>query len=524
LRPETVVWPSFTEKWNAPTPSPAAPDTQTICLTVQDGGVYVSQPGQKWVNVEVGLRTLFGQRRLASHGYEFDGPLTLNQPWFGNDVEGPADRLLLGLQGPVNWQGLGQTFLLQRQTSQEAPIREALNLLADSAGTLDASERADKLARGQQALRAATLRFVLGDESRWLERVLEGLAHYERGRALLGLNDRVLARNAFVAAAVAFYEGLEGEDLRAASGTQGGLSAVPAPRLHPGLSFGQLSAKEQGLLLARFYYPWALLQARWLDDALPAEQAEDTLPKWMREQDLMGAFRLAESVLNPAVESLGAQYGLALAHARQATPESQHAATMLLEELQNASAAGVSEPARAVLEGYRQAAFVAHAELLWKQARGAPTHGLLHDLGYLQETFLAHYPLGQRSVAFTRMLQARFDFELAHAEQAFKAGRHEAARDLYMEVLAGPEAQEVLSTVVRVRALGNVLDGALQGADVAACQRLARQIQAEWPNLETGSLSDAEMIRLQQLIERAKKLPDTKAEQREAQPIPLTLE
>jgi hypothetical protein len=261
----------------------------------------------------------------------------------------------------------------------------------------EAAERAQRLGQGQQLLRSATQGLPLSNQLRWQGRVLEGLAHYERGRALLAVRTakaKLEAESAFLAAAVACHEALAGarKDLAPVTEVAPGLAERNAPKLSASTRLRDLLPVEQALLLARFYKAWALFHLKQLT-AFP--ETEELASAEVASEDPAALFETAAGALDQSVEGLAARYGQALALAQtQRLGEAQ----TILTELGSTSVAGLAPGAHAHVQGLRQWALVEAARLDMQLREWAKVRTVV-------EAFRLRFPLDSDAPAARELAQ-----------------------------------------------------------------------------------------------------------------------
>jgi ferric-dicitrate binding protein FerR (iron transport regulator) len=351
--------PLWTGPWQAEAPALAAPAPSSAsfsCLSVLSGSVTVTNAAQPQGSaIYAGRRMFFGSNLPASDGVlaKQRSGLDTREGWSEAGGTGPQDRGLLGLS-TFNWADLGKRLnLADLNTASKAGVdtkmNEAIRLLAEAQNFTNPAERAARLAQGQAALRSATTEYQLNDERRLTARTLEGLTHYQRGRLLLTVNDnaaRLLAREAFRDASVAFYEalnGVDGQDIKLLDRT--------APRIAVGLPFSEYTTGDQAYILASFYQPWAILNYQAMTKEFPVEGKISRL----ESESPVQAFDKAANLLGRTVESWACRHGAALAD-REAGHLQESIARW--QELTTASLAGASAEARRSGEGLRQAAYL----------------------------------------------------------------------------------------------------------------------------------------------------------------------
>lgn len=390
----------------APVAPPARP--KPACVTVFAGTVYAyAAEDVQGVTLEASHRALFGGLSLPlSAGVPFSDRQALDslrEPWSSLDGQTPPGLALLGLFPPFDWKelvprlGLGSGVLASPAAATD--LQDAVKALEAAEDSGDAAERAQRLGQGQQLLRSATQGLPLSNELRWQGRVLEGLAHYERGRALLAVRTgkaKSEAESAFLAAAVACHEALAGarKDLAPVTEVAPGLAERNAPKLSATTRLRELLPVEQALLLARFYKASALFHLKRLT-AFPETEGTDN--KQVASEDPAALFETAAAALDRSVEGLAARYVQALALAQTSR---QGEAQTILTELGATSVAGLTPAARAHVQGLRQWALVEAARLYlpsreWGKLRTAI------------EAFRLRFPLDSDAPAARELAQVR---------------------------------------------------------------------------------------------------------------------
>jgi hypothetical protein len=189
--------------------------------------------------------------------------------------------------------------------------------------------------------------------------VLEGLAHYERGRVLLAIGTpqaRSGAQAAFLASTVAFREALEGGMDDPAAPHAPGLGELKlAPKVVATMRLKDFSQDEAALLLTQFYRPWALYQMR----ELPAD-GESADPAATADENLPALFDATCDTLGRSVEGVASRLGKARALLQAGRKVEAMAA---LDEICVIPVAGMNDDARAQAEGLRQTAHLERAKL-----------------------------------------------------------------------------------------------------------------------------------------------------------------
>ena len=362
------AWPPDWAGAYSPKQTRAAGQAQVACVTVLEGTAYVREPSSaQEVPVSFLARSVLGPGRSAADIMLFEDRQALDsrrEPWHGLQGRAPPALGLLGLLPPFDWVDLGANMGLTEAVvgaSVQEAVKAALQVLAQAEATAEPALRAERFGKGQQDLRLATQGLPLASDLRWPGRVLEGLAHYERGRALLAVGTseaKSQAHSAFLAATLAFHEALTGGGADRPLLVARGLAARDKPpEVSAEMALRLLLRDEQALLLAQFYEPWALCQLRLL---APAAGTQEKLPAPVADQDSVALFEATGRVLEHSVEGLAARHGQARALALAGRPQD---ALALLQELMAASVAGLRADLRPYVEGIRQAAHLDAARL-----------------------------------------------------------------------------------------------------------------------------------------------------------------
>lgn len=482
-------WPSWTEPWTSEKREPP-PAATLACVTVFKGAAYIhTNDYPKGFPVGAGRRVTFTASRLPVERQEFDDWEALDsrrEPWHGLDGVLPPGLALLEVFPPFNWKELGErTGLLSSDTpggtDVAASIKEAFGTLAKAQEIGDPVARAAQLSQGQQALRAAMQGLPLSSELRWIGRTIEGLAHFERGRCLQAvateqaLND---AAGAFQAASVAFHEALAGssqQDLQTDATVAPGLGSFPAPKLAVGSRLRDLTPVEQGMLLARFYLPWALRANASLS------RNEDEVEKMAREP-LPPLFEQAAALMDASVEGLASRYGRALAMADEGRVDE---GLEILAGIRSCSVAGLPDAVRVQVEGLRQAAHVASVRIHadrgeWDQVRD------------ILDMFRARYPISTNGPAEERMKEIQSRALRSGADAAFEKKDWLAALQQYDALLRESGAEAFLTPATYWTLRLRELEVALAANKGVEATRLAQLIKHDGvPHLSAEDLARA---------------------------------
>jgi len=453
-RPVETVWPVELEPVPGTAQPPAATGEYPAVVTVLSGTVYIAnQKLPSGVPVSRGCRAVFGPQTRSIAALDLAASHVLEsrqgKTWHALDGVSPQDRTVIGLFEPPDFEDLGQRLNMAGNTTPAVAkaVTEALALLQAATQTAaPAQARAEQLAAAQQALRVAYAPLKATDDHRALGRLVEGLAHLERGRALMACSaaaasaaarekDRSAAAAAFDAARVAFEEALN---------VDSGAPVTVDPKSDwarqlaagPSVTLRELSPANQAALLGISHHA---LARYWLARAAgPGASAEESDLK----ADSAGAVEAAREfdalrgALSRSVEALAVRLaeGLSLeaagdVRAQEPGPEAQAKtlrgkAVEALEEVLAAPLAGWNEQSRRCGEGLRQAALLALVR----------THLANHDAAQARaaaDDFRILYPLdtaGPVAREIARLLQRHV---LLSADAALQAGQHQAAAEAY---------------------------------------------------------------------------------------------
>jgi hypothetical protein len=504
--------PEWTGPWTPGQPS-AASEGELACLTVYRGSAYVhTNDHPNGYPVMAGSRVGFTAAKLPLYTQEFDDWEALDsrrQRWHVLDGVSPSSLALLGLYPPFKWQDLGMRMGLLTQDVPGGPdvakaLRGAFDVLAQAEGQKDIGARAADLSQGQQALRDASQGLPLSTELRWLGRVVEGLAHFERGRCLRAVDteqSRADAMGAYQAAAVAFHEALAGSqrDLKTDATVAPGLGELPAPELSVTSRLRELTPVEQGLLLARFYLPWAQQASAELsnESGKAATLAREPLPP---------LFEQAAALLEATVEGLSARLGRARALADEDRTDE---ALNVLAELRAFSVAGLPDATRARVEGLRQAAHIETVRIYAARRQWGHVEDVL-------DAFQMRYPLSMNGPAAQEMERIRAEALAKAADAAFDRKDWLTANQLYT-LLLGPEAAGTMPPERYWSLRVKHLEAALAAGKGIEAARIARSLKADG----LGHLDAAARARVEELNVKAKELF---RKQRQEKRLPTTIE
>ena len=454
---------------------PEKPESELpAVVTVISGGIAaMNDVVREGVSTPQGnrLRLYKGSKDLTGKSVDLSGSRVIEtrrgNSWHSSDGNGPQDRALVGLFDKCDFTELGQRLGMTKNTP--GAIAEALVQLQEGMKATDPSARAEKLAAGQQALRAAYEPLAADDERRDFGRMLEGLAHLERGRSLMQAStpDKVAAHAAFDAARVAFEEAIRPD---------GSVDNKPdwARQIAAGTSvtLHELSPANQSALLATFNHAVAQV---WL-------AADETATK-ERTSEAAKELEALRNDLNKAVEGMAAR----LAHGMilQSGGRSDKAVEAYAEVLA-VPMAGWSDATRHYGDGLKQASLLAMARLFHQTQQVEKLRTAVRDFAIL-------YPLDETAATqeIRRELSAGLE-ELGDREN--KAGRFETAVDAYSEVL---ELKKDDSDI-QVKAA----KAAVQGKDRAQAEAVINKL-----NEKRAKLNDVQQVELDKLNTQLEKLP-----------------
>jgi hypothetical protein len=366
VKPSAAVSPSlFVFETTADSSRQSEPSAQSaVVLTVIRGADLLTTEHSSDVPVIAGQRTLITASSRMARKVNMSTSKVLetrgDNGWHSSsNGNGPQDRRQLGLM---------QTPRIGELASRLQLDQRGLTALKDALDTLDKAmleknpaQRAQQLSLGQQALRAACEPLDPTDECRRFGRMLEGLAHMQRGFTLLEIvstERNATAYIAFTAASVAFDEAQQ--PIRILG------QPLPSKPIQPTwfrtlcengipVDISTLSAIDQSWLNASFHFPIAeLWRARTAENALQKELASHAATEF---------FALRSDRDNPSHEPLGRSVELFAAMlgeslALELAGEPVKACDVLHHDLMSTPIVGMNATARAHCEGIRQAAFL----------------------------------------------------------------------------------------------------------------------------------------------------------------------
>lgn len=508
--PSVARMPQGLDAWKAAAPAEkpgAAPGV--VALAVQDGTVYIHTPDYpRGLAIEALRRVVFGPGKPLNGGGVLAAPHALDsrrEAWAAADGSGPQDRVLLGLFAPFDFQDLSRRFGLQGdlpggETAAKA-MQTALSELQAAGAAVQPADIAARLSHGQQLLREVAQGFPLSFEGRRRARVLEGLAHYERGRVLQALNTaqgRSGAQAAFLAATVAFNEAMSGGSGEESVPRAPGLAELKlAPRVDAATRLRDLSADESAFLLAEFYRPWALFHMQ--ETGAAAE---------MPASDAVQAFDAALELCGRSVEGLAARYGKALALQRAGRTSEALAA---LDELSGTSVAGLNNDSLALAHGLRQAAHV-------ERVRIHAVAGQSEGVNAASEEFRTRYPLDADGPAGQAIRDLQHALLFQSASKALQERRFDDASRFYVAIFSRAGLVDSLAAEALYALRLDYLEALIGKEDGRTAVRVAKEAE----KLAPSGRSAAEKARADVLIERARALAERQKREAKAEPAAKT--
>lgn len=458
-RPAEAVWPEALEPAPGGAVRAAAPGVDLpAAVTAFSGTAYVAnEKAPAGIGITAGSRALLWRhmRSIAPLAVEASRVLEARQgrTWHTLDGVTPQDRTVIGLLERPDFDDLNRRLNMAGNTSPAVAqaVAEALALLQDAAQTAAPAERAEKLATAQQALRLAYAPLRASDEHRAVGRLVEGLAHLERGRALIASapapsqpnmpvrpagaaapeSVRTAATAAFDAARVAFEEALGVESGAALPAADAQCDWARQLAAGPSVTLRELSPANQAALLAAFHHAVARYWLARIASAPPpagAAEPEKEAAEAAKEFDAL------RGALGRSVETLATRLaeGLALEAAAGSAETQAKAlrgkAVEALEEVLAAPLAGWADASRRRGEGLRQVALLALVRAHLANQEPAQARAAAEDFRIL-------YPLdtgGPVAREIAELLNADL---LKQADAAFAAGHQQAAVMAYDEWL-----------------------------------------------------------------------------------------
>jgi hypothetical protein len=286
---------------------------------------------------------------------------------------------------------------------------------------------------------------------------------------------------------VAFHEALAGsqQDLKTDAGVAPGLGTYAAPKLSVSSRLRDLTPVEQGMLLARFYLPWALYANARL-------AGNDDEIETMAREPLPPLFEQAAALLDVSVEGIASRYGRALAMADEGRTNE---ALEILRGICSYSVAGLPDAVRAQVEGLRQAAHVASVRIHVQQGEWPQVHEIL-------DLFHARYPLPTNSPAEERMKEIQAQALRTTADAAFEGKDWLTALHQYDALLRESGAEERLTPAIYWTLRLRELEVALTAQKGVEATRLAQLIKHDGG----AYLSAENMARATELGKQAEEL------------------
>lgn len=359
---------------------------------------------------------------------------------------------VLGLLKPVAFVNLGRQLELlpaegvEIKNGVQVAIFEALQKL-DASHLADSDYgRAEKLAIGQQSLRLACE--PIGDEAkRSCGRLLEGLSHMERGRALLlnGNGDDIAgAQIAFEAARVAFQEALHIEpDSDPLTNIKGAAAEWPRQiAVGQNVTVGDLPPVSQTALLATYHHALARYWQARAARALNAGKISDE----NYAADAVKELSALQTALSRSVEGLSLRFAEALA--LEADGKREQSSEMLRVVL-STPLAGWNSEARRNGDGIKQAALLALARLYAKDD--------LEKARAVEADYRLAFPLSHAHAGAAAIRALILNQTLTLGDEALKTAKFPAAIERYDEWLsASPDATK--ATAVRLQLLEALIE------------------------------------------------------------------
>jgi hypothetical protein len=481
-RPADVVWPALFE----PTPGGAASpvsqpgetgknanpalSTPPAVVTVLSGTANIAneRPPSEGIALTKATRVIFTRKTRVISSLDPAASRVIEtrqgRTWHTLDGVSPQDRAVIGLLEQPDFEDVGRRLNMTANTPPAVAkaVSDALALLQNAAKIAPAAERAEKLAAGQQALRMAYASLKAGDEHRALGRLVEGLAHLERGRALMAVtlnsetdkataeSDRAAAAAAFDAARVALEEALGLDAAAPLPTTDVQTDWARQLAAGPSVTLRELSPANQASLLGTFNYA---LSRYWLARTaapVPATDGAEAKQEASAARAAARDFDALRAALGRSVDALSARMaeGLALEAAANAPGTKEQDAKVLrgkaveaLEEVLATPLAGWSDTARRHGNGLRQATLLALIR----------THLENHDTAQARaaaEDFRLLHPLDPTSPVareIGRLVNAQV---LSDAHSALQAGHYETAVEAYAEWLKNADAAGTTATAL----------------------------------------------------------------------------
>jgi hypothetical protein len=440
-RPAEIAWPGALEPLASVASAPAAATAELpAVVTVLAGAADVTNAMPAGtVTVSGGGRAVFqnATRSIVAVDLRRSRALDVRQgrSWHALDGVAPEGRAVIGLLDQPDFADLGRRLRMTDGAPQQVvqAVAEPLAQLQAAMRATDAAQRAEQLAAAQQALREACAPLKAGDERRAFGRVLEGLAHLERGRALVAppagsdVTRLLAAAAAFDAARVAFEEALKTETETGADQADGKPLWARQIAEGPSVTIRELSPANQSALLAAFNHAvaryWlARTQAAALSVASGEAAAIEPAAVRTLAQEAAKELNAVGALLGRSVEAVAARLAESLAlEAAAAIPDGdaktlRAKAVQTFGEVLDTPLAGWNEPARRYGDGIRQAALLA-------LVRTHLTVGDMTEAGTAAADFNLLYPLADATAPARQIRGLLSVYLLKEAVAAMQAGR-----------------------------------------------------------------------------------------------------
>lgn len=486
-QPSATQWPEVLEllSTGAKTAEVANTNLPAVITVISGAAVACNETFPSGVSISAGNRVFLTPNDRKSRKVDMAASRVIEtrrgRSWHALDGVGPQDRTVIGLLDKPNFVELGQRLGLTRNTGKD--VADALEALQQASQTIEPYVRAEKLAPAQQQLRLAYEALEAGDERRPFGRMLEGLAHMERGRALVARrsqDDLIAANAAFDAARVAFEEAMKISADATSAPAAGKPDWAAAIAAGPSVTLRDLSPALQSSMLASFHHA---LAKYWVGRT--AGEANDSLAAAKEFETLRGD-------LGRSVESMAVRLAEGLAYKQAGKTQK---AIEAYEEVLAMSTAGISEASRKQADGIRQATLLAFAKLYVDAKEPARARQIQQDYSLLfpLET-LANSPVYSE---IERMLN---ETRIEDAQQAMEAKKFDVAEELYsIQLQRNPG-----NTTTLIQLLGPVVE--LKKGNRA--HQIVKELQ--------DKLTPEKLELHKALIEKALALPVTPAEENPA--------
>jgi len=402
----SALWPAAIELQPRERASKSAAKDSFACITVVEGTVSVLPLRQNAaVRIDSGCRATFTESARSTQRIDLSRSLSVEtrrgQTIHAQDNLNITSAQVLGLLQPLQFSTLAEQLeLMPSSVAQKNAIAAALTQLDAALLDRDDYRRKDSLAVAQQELRLACE--PLGTEARRSAgRLLEGLAHMERGRALVRCgngDDLASALISFEAARVALEEALRIEPDSDPLAVKGAAAEWPR-QIAAGVNvtLRDLPPASQTALLATYHHALARFWSARVARDLGGEAGEK--PEYA--QAAVRELSALQAPLSRSVEGLSLRLAEAVALAVSNKPQqSQEALRVVL----STPFSGWSPEARQAGDGIKQAALLAMVRLL------APSD--LEGAFAAQDDFNLAYPLdanGPAAEALNLMLADRVE-------------------------------------------------------------------------------------------------------------------